>query len=212
MKKKLFVMLFILTLSTFGATKSFAVDQTFIVSATIPTATSVGINAFSVNPDTNAFTPVAGTSLSFDPMTLNSVNQIYLPNHFFAIDVVGTGGAGSPSATITYSEGTNPNTPAHGLGWKSTATFMKVTYVGPLPTDTSEAPLTGHGPKKLLKDVTGESITNTETAGGWLRLYVGIVTKDPAATIPDPAAGEVFSNADKAGAYDGTLFISATVS
>lgn len=40
--------------------------------------------------------------------------------------------------------------------------------------------------------------------------YLGIVTKDPAAAIPDPASGELFTNADKPGTYDGTLLISAT--
>ncbi len=208
--KKILLGLLVFCVAVFASAKSFALDKTFVISATVPAATSVGINAFSVKGTPPVFTAVTGTTLNFSPMTLNPAIGIYLPDHFFAIDVVSSGGAGSPSAVVTYTEGANPNNPAHGLGWKSTATFMKVVFVGPNPTDTTESPISAHGPKKLLKDVHGETIASTETAGGWLRVYLGIVTKDATAPIPDPTAGEVFSNADKAGSYDGTLLISAT--
>ncbi len=142
-------------------------SKTFVVSATVPSATSVSIIANSVNSSTGAFTLAPGTALSFNPLTFNSTAGAYFPDHFFAVDVVASGGAGSPSATVTYTEGTNPNSPAHGLGWKSTATFVKTTGSG---TSTTDTPMAAHGPKKLLKDVGGESITSAETTGGWLRV------------------------------------------
>jgi len=187
---------------------SFAVTRSFVVSASVPRATGVGINAFKVDSATNAFTPVAGTNLSFDPMVFNTANGIYLPDHYFAIDVAAIGGAGSPDVTVAYSEGANPNSPGKGLGWKSTSTFVKVT--GPTGSQT-ETGLTAHGPKKLLKDLIGEFINDTEITGGFLRIYIGVVTHDPAQRFPDPGSGVPFTNGDNPGTYDGTLVISATV-
>jgi|CXWL01.1.fsa_nt_gi hypothetical protein len=177
-----------------------AATTSFLVSASVPAATGVSITASRVNSATNAFTPVAGTNLSFDPLTFNAINGIYLPDHFFAIDVGVVGGAGAPSVVVAYTEGLNPNNPGKGLGWHSAATFIRV-------EGTTEVPLTAHGPKKLLKDISSENITSTETTGGFLRVYAGILTGD----ATTPATGVPFTNADKPGAYNGTLVVTATV-
>ncbi len=183
------------------AGSSFAVDQTYTLSAAVPAASGIGFTASSVNATTGVFTPVAGAALTFNPMAFDATNQIWLPNHYFALDISATGGAGSTDATFKYTEGANPNAPAHGLGWKSAATFVRV-------NGTIETPLTGHGTngKKLLKDVLSEHIIPTELVGGRLRAYLGVNTGD----ATTPATGEVFSNADRAGTYAGTLLISAT--
>ena len=188
-------------------------SKTFTVSASIPAATSTSIKAFraagaapagptAVGVDFNS--AVSGTTLSFDPMTFDATNGIYLPDHYFFIDIAPSGGS-NVDVTLSYNEGANPNAPAHGLGWKATTTFMKV-------TGSTETPLSALGPKKMLKDLSGEHITPAETSGAFLRVYLGIVTKDPSAAIPDPAASEVFSAADKPGSYDGALVITATTS
>lgn len=203
MKKTLSCLVLTLALSLVLTPVNQALNTTFTVSASVPAATTVSISAFRVNSATNAFTPVSGTSLSLDPMTYSPSLGIYLPDHFFAIDVASSGGSGSPSVTVTYTEGTNPNSPAHGLGWKSVATFVKV--IG-----STETGISAHGPKKLLKDLSGEQITSAETSGGFLRMYLGIVTKDNSATFPDPVTGEPFTNADKSGGYNGTFLVSAT--
>ena len=67
--------------------------------------------------------------------------------------------------------------------------------------------MTTHGPKKLLKDLASEHITVAETTGGFLRVYTGVVTGDAST----PAGGVPFTNADKPGAYNGTLVVTATV-
>ena len=96
---------------------------------------------------------------------------------------------------------------AHELGFKSTATFVKIT--GPSNAQV-ENPLTTHGPKKLLKSITaGENITSGEINGGFLRVYVGIYPGADAAI--DAAGGEPFTNGDKSGSYQGTLTVSATI-
>lgn len=183
-----------------GVVSAQAETTNFLVSASVPSATGVSIVASQVDSATNDFTPVAGTNLSFDPLTFEATNQIYLPNHFFAIDVGVTGGAGAPNVTVAYTEGLNPNTPGKGLGWHAAATFVRI-------EGTTEVPLTAHGPKKLLKDLTSENITSAETTGGFLRVYTGIVTGD----ATTPTGGVPFTNADKPGAYNGTLVVTATV-
>lgn len=177
-----------------------AATTNFLVSASVPAATGVSISASEVDSATNAFTPVAGTNLSFDPLTFEAVNQIYLPDHFFAIDVGVTGGAGNPTVTVAYTEGLNPNAPGKGLGWHASATFVRIEGV-------TEVPLATHGPKKLLKDLTSENITPAELTGGFLRVYTGIVTGD----ATTPTGGVPFTNGDNPGAYNGTLVVTATV-
>ena len=181
--------------------------RTFTVSATVPPPTGVSITAFNVNSATGAWTAVPGTALSFDPMTFDATNQIYMPNHYFAVNAGPIAGAGSTDVTITYTEGANPNNfsggSGHGLGWKSTAAFARV-------SGTTETPLASHGPIKLLKDLNGEHITPAELGTGTFRMYLGIELNPLAAG--QPAGAEVFSAADRTGAYSGSLVVTATVS
>lgn len=201
MKKLLFLSTALsLMMLGYSAPNVGAETANFLVSATIPAATGVTISAARVNSATNEFTPVTGTNLSFDPMTFDATNGIYLPDHFFAIDVGGVGGAGAPTVNVSYTEGLNPNGATNGLGSHAAATFVRV-------ETASEVPLTAHGPKKLLKDITGESITTAEQSGGFLRIYAGIVTGDAST----PSGGAPFTNGDQPGAYNGTLVVTATV-
>ena len=161
----------------------------------------VSIAASKVSVATSVFTPVTGTALSFNPLAFNTTDKIWLPAHFFAIDIGPSGGPGTTDVTVTYTEGTNPNTPGHGLGWKSIATFAKITGA------TTEVALPAH-PKKMLKDLAGEHILASELGTSPLRIYLGIATGGTG----EPTGVEVISNSDKAGAYNGSLVISATVS
>jgi hypothetical protein len=201
MKKLNYIVLaVVLALAVQGPNVAQAVDTSFLVSASIPAATGASIKASKVNSTTNVFTAVTGTDLSFDPMTFNATNGVFLPDHFFAIDVGAVGGAGTPDVVVTYTEGANPNTGGKGLGWHAAATFVRV-------EGTTEVPLTSHGPKKLLKDLSSEHVTIAETVGGFFRLYTGIVTGDAST----PTGGIPFTNADRPGAYNGTLVVTATV-
>jgi hypothetical protein len=186
-----------------------AQSTTFTVSATVPDASGVSITVDSINSSTNAFTqePAGTTALSFDPMTYNSTSNIYVPSIYYALNFSTSGGAGSPDVTFTYNEGSNPNsgstTNPDGLGYKSTATFAKETTSG-------ETLLTAHGPKKRLIDLSGEHVAYTETAGGYLRVYLGVWTGSTT-TPADPSNGQPFSNADAAGQYTGSLVATAVV-
>jgi len=185
------------------AQTGFTAEKTYTVSATVPIASSVGINAFSVNSVSGARTAVAGTALSFDPLLYQANLGIYLPDHYFIIESSLASGAGNQNVVVTYTEGANPNAPGHGLGWKTVATFNKV--VG-----NTESQIAGHS-KKMLKDLAGAGVTITGAQLGTalLKLYVGVVTGDPA--LGEPAGSEVISNADTQGLYDGSLKITATV-
>jgi len=193
----------------FGAAAVWAAPTTFTVSATVPSATGIGVAVSNVNSTSNAFTTEATgtTALSFDPMTFNTTNNIYLPNHYFALDFSVSGGSGSPDVTVSYNEGSNPNGTTNGLGYKSTATFAKEVSNG---TTTAETFLTAHGPKKRLIDLSGEHVAYTEVAGGFLRIYLGVWTGTTTAPA-DPTNGQPFTAADGAGVYTGSLVVTAVV-
>ena len=192
--------------SLFQAVPVWAAPVTFTVSATVPSATGVSITVDSVNASTNAFTtlPSGTTALSFDPMTFNTSTNIYIPDHYFALNFAVGAGAGRPDVTVTYNEGSNPNGSTNGLGYKSTATFAQETTSG-------ETLLTAHGPKKRLIDLSGEHVAYTELAtGAYLRIYLGVWTGSTTAPA-DPSNGQPFSNSDAAGTYTGSLVITAVV-
>jgi hypothetical protein len=180
----------------------------FTVSATVPLATGISLVVDSVNSTgTPVFTQVTGANLSFDPMTFNTANNIYIPGVYYAINVASSSGSGLPDTTLTYTEGSNPNSGSAsqgGLGTKSTATFAQ--ELGNVETITSLG-------KKRLIDLTGtvghQPYTSLAT-GSYLRVYVGVWTGSTTAPA-DPSNGQPFSNADAAGTYTGTLTVTAVV-
>ena len=206
MKKIILSIAILLGLTLIFTPVNKADEVNFLVSATIPSANGISIVATKVDLASNVFGPTV-TALNFDPMIFNSELGIWLPDHYFAIDVGVTGGAGSANVTVTYTEGAKPNGQTNGLGFKSTATFVKIT--GP-EDDQLETDLVSHGPKKLLKDLTGgEQFTGAELLGGFLRAYVGVFPGDDQTILNQ--GGEPFTNADIPGDYNGVLTITATV-
>ena len=183
----------------------------FTLSATVPLATGISIVVDSVNSvGTPVFTPVSGTALSFDAgagMTLNTTYNILTPAVYYALNISASGGSGLPDTTITYAEGTNPNSGSAtlgGLGTKATATFAQ--ELGSVET------ITALGKKRLI-DLTGTVGHEPYTAlatGSYLRVYVGIWTGSTVAPA-DPLSGQPFTYSDAPGTYTGTLTVSATV-
>ena len=183
----------------------------FQVSATVPLATGISIVVDSVNSTgTPVFTPVTGTALSFDAgagMQLNSTYNILMPSVYYALNIASSGGAGLPDTTLTYAEGTNPNSGSAtlgGLGTKTTATFAQ--ELGSVET------ITALGKKRLI-DLTGSVGHEPYTAlatGSYLRVYVGIWTGSTTAPA-DPSNGQPFTYGDAPGTYTGTLTVTAVV-
>ncbi|MEI6437820.1 MAG: hypothetical protein WCO69_03605 [Candidatus Omnitrophota bacterium] len=179
----------------------------FTITAAVPAATGVSITPATVieNPTTHAvisYTPLTGTNLTFGTMTYDTTNKIWTAPNYFGIDIANIG-AGSPNVTVAYAEGSKPVNQVNGLGYKATATFKKLVYVD--ATHNTESDYGTHA-AKALKDVTSENITSAQTAGGWLRVYVGLSTGEAG------KPGEPFTNADMSGTYTGTLTITATAS
>jgi hypothetical protein len=193
-----------------------AETRSFTLQASVPTAvgfatlaTSVGISASSVATGSGVWTSMSpsATLLSFDVMSYNSTYGYWAPNHYFAVDVGTSDGSGSVTTVVTYAEGTNPNaaTGGHGLGYKAFATFQKAYISG---GTTLETPIAAHGKKKLYDLIgAGRTVTPAQVTGGWLRVYLGVVT-DPALVT----GSELFTNLDHSGIYDGMITFTATLS
>jgi len=174
-------------------------EKIYNLSAEIPDATGVSITASRIVGTT--WTP-ASTSLTYD-MNYDTTNEVWLATEYYAVDVAPTGGTGNPQTTVTFLQGYNPNGgTAHGLGVKGAANFVSVT--GPTGSQTETA-LPAH-PKEIFSTVN-ETINPSELNGGFLRMYFGINTGDAST----PTNGEVFTNADAPGSYEGTMTVSATL-
>lgn len=218
--RRIFFVVGALTLIWACALSGAAFAATFPTSVTVPGPVDVApvatrVNGTGLSPAD--WQPGAVTSLNFDPMTLfnfadpaNPANTfaIFLPDHFFAIDVgfVFATGASISGVVVSYSQ---PEA-IGGFGTRSTATFVRKTR----NADGSEAPETftgpGNGKARLIDLVApGTQVSLATLAGGWLRLYVGIVAKDPAANPPDPANAEVFAPGTTPGTFTGTLVITS---
>jgi len=209
MKKIIMCLIITLGLGLAFAPVSRAVDVDFLVSAEVPPANGINIVATPVDADTDVFEENQVDALNFGMLSFDSVNGIYTPQQYFAIDVGVTGGAGSTNVTVSYEEGSMPVGQTEGLGFRTIATFVQITG-GPGPEDQTEAPMGNHGPTMLLKDlVLGEDVPSTDIIPGFFRLYVGIYTGGIQAI--DNAGGAPFTNGDRSGPYDGTLMISATL-
>ena len=178
----------------------------FTVRAVVPAATSVNITASSV---TGTTWTSQGTTLAFGTMTyvttvVNGVpSSIWRAPNYFAVDVANAG-AGSPNVTVVYADVAMPVGQVHGLGYKGTIDFKKV-VLNAITGATTETAISGHV-KKALRSVASENVLPALTAGGWLRLYVGLAD-GAVGTV-----GEPFTAADQPGTYTGTLTITATVS
>jgi hypothetical protein len=219
MKKSILMLLVLIGLSLLVASLAFAVD--YPASATVPSPIDVDPKMLLVTGDGKSIDNWADkapkSTMDFGTLSLLKIpkvggeDQIFLSDHFYSIDIGYTYAPGTPitQVTVNYNDVSAPQ--AHGLGYKTTATFVKK-FILPDGSEKGEAIpgdlMPGLG-KMLLKDVS-EGILLSDISPGWLRIYVGLVTKDPSADLPEPPLAEVFSPGDVAGSYTGTLVISST--
>lgn len=205
MKKLILVILFSLALAHSAIAAS---TGTFPIAVNIPPADSVNFIVNKVTGPSNAPTFVTnpdGKNLNFG-VTFNGQNSIYLANESFAIDLAPNGIANYSSVGFSYSSETNPTGQAANTGLSTHGTITPVKVVG-----NQETQLAGFG---VRLGGTLPSITNSQVAGGFLRVYVGLATGElvggagTAAKIPGSVP---FSGADRSGDYKGTLTITATL-
>ncbi len=162
--------------------------------------------------DTWAIAP--GGALAFGTLSLKTGTDpmgrtwsVFLPQYYFAIDI-GFPDGGMPSGksiVVAYGSDVRPPGATSGLGDKATITYCRTYFAAPGDWElnrTTDAVIE----KKLLKD--GNTVPTSAITGGWLRMYVGIVTLDPTAVPVDPAGAQIFSPSDITGTYSGAVTIS----
>jgi hypothetical protein len=201
MRKVLLVAVVLTGLVLYAGSAGFAAEYNYTASATMPS--SNGLVAYQVLNGVWATTST--TAFAFgtlkevdvtDPATPNDKKFIFLPNAttdwYYVILPTGGGLASTASVTASFSDNTGALT---GLGNK-----IAITYVSVGATETKV---------KCASLQESSSITVASLNGGGLRMYVGIYTGKKSDYVPwtGPAA-DVFSGADAAGAYGGTLKIS----
>ncbi len=195
-----------------SAVIAMAATATFQVSAVMPAATGAGASLIKISGcDANGanctYTPQVGsTALSFGNLSLVSgtangvAYSFFSPGYYYAIDVTSTGGGGKLDIGLSYAEVSKPAGQTGGLGKKTSITYVKV------PTAGGAEVVLG---KKVLSGLNA-TVSNTSLTGGYFRAYVGVIT-DAADTGLTGQGAEIFSTADVAGTYSGTLTVTYTL-
>lgn len=209
MKKLFLILAMVAGAALLFAPMSAAVVVDFPITVTVPKATGVNIVAVKVLSAGNVFSKTPVDSFDFNPLYPTTAG-VWLPDHYYAVDVGVTLGAGSTNITIQYIEGNPPlGQPSNNtLGYKTTASFFSITG-GPAPADQVSTPIaTSAGSKALLISlVGGVNITPTMLDGGFFRAYVGVYPGDDATLT----LGKPFVGSDVPGPYTGTFRVTATV-
>jgi hypothetical protein len=223
--RKGFQILAVVSLALLVYSVSFAASSSSLATTVTLTGPSgvnpVALKVMGKGTNVSDWITIPQTSLNFDPLTLYNFTvggktySVFLSDHFFSIDMAYTyGGAAIGQMTFSFSGIEPAGQTGHGLGVKATATFVKK-RLDSNGIEVLETPADRVSPGKvLLKDVNTASITLAQLSGGWLRVYVGLVTKDPllGTTDIENATGtlaEVFSPGDVPGPYSGTLIVTS---
>jgi len=194
--------------------------EDFEVTVNIPFATGVSITASQFASSDDAFQGFV-TEFDFDPMDFDAGLGVFLPNHYYAVDVGVTGGAGTTDVNFAYSELSTDrpdDQPATGsFGFRSTATFFRV-LGGPLPEDQDQQPLPiAHGTNastQLLKNFFsgGVDIAGSDLNGGFFRVFIGVYPGGDINGVDIASdGGAPFTTSDEPGLYKGTVTITATI-
>jgi len=215
MKKSLFIA--VLAVFAIGTA---ARAEVFPITATIPAATKVNFVVSQVTPGaTPAFAANGSLNLNFSTagggMSFDTTNGIWTGSRFFAIDLAPATAADIPapgnygSITFTYGANTVPAGQPAAEGLNKRATIAAVRVSGAIGAQT-ETPVI---PARAIGVGTIPSLTQSDVAGGFLRVYVGLATGELVAgtTTPVAANSVPFTNGDTPGTYTGTLTITATL-
>ena len=192
--KNIFICM-VLVIVAFCATSAWAASsQTVTVNATVPTVATgltVGISKVTGTVWTAGQTSIGFGTLVFDPLT-----NIFLPASYYAVDIGVTDNTGT-AWTVTHTRaslisGTN------NLDDKINVSFNKQTS-STVSTELS---------KFSFGNSNSKAFTKAALAGGWLRIYYGIGTGDPAK--PDAAGVTPIGLDTPAGTYTGSVTITLT--
>ena len=175
-------------------------SQTVNVNATVPTMTGgLTVNVSKVTGDVWT----AATSVSFGTLVWHPENgtdgkplNIFLPDSYYAIDVGVVDNSGT-AWTVTHTRTFLANG-GNNLNNKVNVSFNKQTS----STVGTELQKVSYGNSNSI------AYTKSQLAGGWLRIYYGIGTGDPAK--PDATGVTPIGLDTAAGTYAGTVTITLT--
>ena len=152
----------VLAVAVFCATNAWAAaSQTVSVNATVPTMT--GGLSVTVSQVTGTVWTTA-SSISFGTLIWDSINKIFLPASYYAVDIGVTDNSGA-AWTVTHTrvslagQGTN-------LDGKVNVSFNKQTSSS-VGTELA---------KYSFANSQNIAYTKTQLTGGWLRIYYGVGT------------------------------------
>ena len=199
MKRLIFLIVFC---GTFLFTHTISSANPVAVTADVPAsqATSYVIWKFFPNqgwPDD----PETSNALNFTT-TLDTSLGVYFADNWYAIDVYPDTYS---NITIQYTETENPNGvlgDGSGLSHRGIATVNKKAW-GSGPESTLRKEVFGD-----INNVTFPASQFSATPGGFMRLYIGLATGNPA--LNEPGNAVPFTVADASGNYRGTITLTIT--
>jgi hypothetical protein len=209
MKKIVMIMLGVMAGICLASSAVYAQQQDFTVSVFMPTAdtASFTVNKVVENADGSAtWTEVDTTDLDLGDLSLVTGTdadgepfQVFLPNHYYAIDV-GSNGAGNPDVLIELLSDTPPAGATDGLGKHGAITVAEVIFGEPEPNNI----LSGS-----FLDMDGYSYE--APTGSWTRVSIGAATgEDLDGTFDDASNAVPFTASNPTGTYTATVRLSAT--
>lgn len=188
--KNILIACMVFVVVAFCATSAWAASQTVNVNATVPAVTG-GLNVVVSKIVGDVWTPA--TSMAFGTLVWNATNKIFLPPMYYAIDVGVTDNTGS-AWTVTHTR-TNLAGGTTNINNKVNVSFVKQTG------DITFTPLQ----KVSYGNSNSIVYTKAALAGGWLRVYYGIGTGDPAK--PDALGVTPIGLDTPAATYSGSITI-----
>ncbi len=191
MKNILICMVFVVV--AFCATNAWAASsQTVTVNATVPTVTG-GLTVSVSKVTGDVWT--AASSISFGTLVWDTVNKIFLPASYYAVDVGVTDNSGT-AWTVTHTRASLANG-TNNLNNKVNVSFNKQT------SSTVSTELQ----KVSFANSNNVAYTKAQLAGGWLRIYYGIGTGESGKDAPGVT---VIGLDTPAGTYTGSITITLT--
>ncbi|MFA4993664.1 MAG: hypothetical protein WC571_06855 [Candidatus Omnitrophota bacterium] len=184
----------VLAVTVFCATSAWAAaSRTVSVNATVPTMT--GGLTVTVSKVTGTVWTTAST-ISFGTLTWDTVNNIFLPASYYAVDVGVTDNSGTVW-TLTHTRVSLQKDATNNLNGKVNVSFNKQTSSS-VGTELA---------KYSYANSQNIAYTKTQLSGGWLRIYYGIGTgqagKDATGVTP-------IGMDTPAGTYTGSVTITLT--
>jgi hypothetical protein len=191
MKNILMGMVFVIV--AFCATASWAASsQTVTVNATVAVLTG-GLSVSVSKVTGTVWTPA--TAISFGTLVWDSVNKIFLPNCYYAVDIGVTDNTGT-AWTLTHTRASLANGSSN-INNKVNVSFNKQT------SSTTATELQ----KVSYANSNGIAYTKAQLSGGWLRIYYGVGTGEAGKDAPGvtPIGLDTL-----AGTYSGSVTITLT--